>query len=79
MDFSWHFAPIHEKLTAIQAKRELKAINVSFDELPLIKYRDAAIQKMVDSGINIKLGDVIRITRDSKTGGKVPYYRKVIY
>ena len=79
MDFSWHFAPKHEKLTATQAKRQLKAINVSFDELPLIKYRDAAIRQLIDDGIDIKLGDVIRITRDSKTGGAIPYYRKVVY
>ena len=60
-------------------KRELKKINVTLEELPLIKYRDAAIQTLVESGEEVKIGDVIRITRDSKTGGEISYYRKVVY
>jgi len=79
MTFSWHFTPKHEKITATQAKRELKAINVTLEELPLIKYKDAAIQRLVEDGDEIKIGDVIRITRNSKTGGEIPYYRKVVY
>jgi len=79
MTFSWHFAPKHEKITATQAKRELKSINVTLEELPLIKYKDAAIQRLVEDGDEIKIGDVIRITRHSKTGGEIPYYRKVVY
>tara|TARA_B100000073_G_C23706941_1_gene562662 strand:+ start:1032 stop:1271 length:240 start_codon:yes stop_codon:yes gene_type:complete len=79
MAFSWHFTPKHEKLSESQAKRELKKINVTLEELPLIKYGDAAIQVLVNDGEEIKIGDVIRITRDSKTGGEIPYYRKVVY
>tara|TARA_B100001778_G_scaffold217619_1_gene180315 strand:+ start:321 stop:560 length:240 start_codon:yes stop_codon:yes gene_type:complete len=79
MTFSWHFTPKHEKISESQAKRELKKINVTLEELPLIKYRDAAIQTLVESGEEVKIGDVIRITRDSKTGGEISYYRKVVY
>ena len=79
MKFDWAFTPKHEKITDAQAKRELKAINVTLEELPLIKFKDAAIQVLVKDGEEIKIGDVIRITRHSKTGGEIPYYRKVVY
>ncbi len=79
MTFEWAFTPKHEKLSATQAKKELKAINVSFEELPLVKRTDPAIRQLLDEGVKIEVDDVIRITRSSKTGGEVPYYRRVIY
>ena len=79
MTFEWAFTPKHEKLSATQAKKELKAINVSFEELPLVRRTDPAIRKLLDEGVKIEVDDVIRITRSSKTGGEVPYYRRVIY
>ena len=79
MTFEWAFTPKHERLTASQAKKELKEINVSFEELPLIRRTDPAMKKLLEEGIKIEVDDVIRITRSSKTGGDVPYYRRVIY
>ena len=79
MRFEWNYAPKHTKLTPTQAKRELKAINVSLEEIPLIKYSDAAITKLVREGEKIQVNDVIRIDRNSKVGGIIPYYRRVIY
>ena len=79
MKFDWAFTPKHEKLSASQAKRQLKDINVSLDELPLIRRTDPAIMQLLEEGVTIEVDDVIKITRSSKTGGDVPYYRRVIY
>jgi len=79
MRFDWAFTPKHEKLSASQAKKQLKDINVSLDELPLIRRTDPAILQLLEEGVAIEVGDVIKITRSSKTGGDVPYYRRVIY
>tara|TARA_Y100000361_G_scaffold121941_1_gene114031 strand:+ start:903 stop:1142 length:240 start_codon:yes stop_codon:yes gene_type:complete len=79
MKFDWAFTPKHEKLSASQAKRQLKDINVSLDELPLIRRTDPAILQLLEEGVTIEVDDVIKITRSSKTGGDVPYYRRVIY
>ena len=73
MRFEWNHAPKHTKLTPTQAKRELKAINVSLEEIPLIKYSDAAITNLVEQGEDIQVNDVIKIVRNSKIGGEVPY------
>jgi len=79
MSFEWKHAPKHIKLTPAQTKKELKQINVSLEEIPLIKYSDAAITKLVKEGEDIQLNDVIKILRDSKVGGEIPYFRRVIY
>ena len=79
MRFDWAFTPKHEKLSASQAKKQLKDINVSLEELPLIRRTDPAILQLLEEGVKIEVDDVIRITRSSKTGGGVPYYRRVIY
>lgn len=79
MRFDWAFTPKHEKLSASQAKKQLKDINVSLDELPLIRRTDPAILQLLEEGVAIEVNDVIKITRSSKTGGDVPYYRRVIY
>ena len=79
MRFDWAFTPKHEKLSASQAKKQLKDINVSLEELPLIRRTDPAILQLLEEGVTIEVDDVIRITRSSKTGGDVPYYRRVIY
>ena len=79
MRFDWAFTPKHEKLSASQAKKQLKDINVSLDELPLIRRTDPAILQLLEEGVTIEVDDVIKITRCSKTGGDVPYYRRVIY
>jgi len=79
MSFEWKHAPKHIKLTPTQTKKELKQINVSLEEIPLIKYSDAAITKLVKEGEDIQLNDVIKILRNSKVGGEIPYFRRVIY
>ena len=75
----WKWAPVHERLTASTAKRELALLNLTLDELPLIRLSDPAIKLCVEEGQKIEVGDVIRITRNSKVGGEgYRYYRRVI-
>ena len=79
MSFAWNFTPKHKKMTPTTAKKELKAMNISLEELPLIKRSDAAIQILIEQGIEIDVDDVIKIMRSTKTGKEVPYYRRVVY
>ena len=76
----WYKTPKHEVLSAIQAKRELKQLDIAVEELPLIKLGDPALVDLVNStGAIIVPGDIIRISRNSNTGGEgFRYYRKVI-
>ena len=52
MKFEWKYSPKHEKLSASQAKKELKEISVSLDELPLIRRSDPAVRKLLDDGVD---------------------------
>ena len=38
----WYKTPKHEVLSATQAKRELKQLDIAIEELPLIKLGDPA-------------------------------------
>ena len=76
LSMAWYKAPKHEVLSALQAKRELK---LQVEELPLIKLSDAALIDLSNSGITIIPGDIVRVSRNSNTGGEgFRYYRKVI-
>ena len=76
---AWYRAPKHEVLSAFQAKRELKLLKLEIEELPLIKLSDAALIDLSNSGIIIIPGDIVRVSRNSNTGGEgFRYYRKVI-
>ena len=71
--------PEHKKISMTAAKRELKALNVTFEELPLIKITDPAIVDLISQGTSIEEGDIICILRNSKVAGEgYRYYRKVI-
>ncbi len=65
--------PEHSKLTKKEIQELLEKYNLSLNELPKIALTDPAI-----AGLNVKPGDVIKITRDSPTAGKSIYYRDVI-
>ncbi len=75
---TWVGLPKHEKLSMTATKRELKSAKLDMEELPLIKWSDKALEMLRNKGIEINAGDVVKITRESKTGGSVEYYRKVI-
>ncbi len=65
--------PKHEKLSEKEKKALLEKYNVSLTELPKIIKEDPAIEKL-----NVKEGDIIKITRKSETAGKAIFYRGVI-
>ncbi len=65
--------PEHSKLTKKEIQELLEEYNLSLNELPKIVSTDPAIERF-----NVKLGDVIKIIRDSPTAGKSIYYRVVI-
>jgi len=76
----WKYAPPHEKLTPTRWKRELRLLNIDYEELPLIVLRDPALMKLRNEGVDVDVGDVICITRKSKTFGEgSKYYRRVVY
>ena len=76
---AWYKSPTHEVLSIAQAKKELKVLKLLVEELPLIKIGDAALVDLANSGITIIPGDIIRVSRNSNTGGEgFRYYRKVI-
>jgi len=65
--------PKHEVLNEEEAKKILDAYKVSIDELPRISKQDPALK-----GLEVNIGDVIKIIRKSQTAGETVYYRAVI-
>lgn len=65
--------PKHIKMSEEKAELILKKYNISKKQLPKIKKTDAAIVQL-----NANPGDMIEITRDSRTVGKSDYYRVVV-
>ena len=64
--------PKHSKLTKQEIQELLEKYKIVLNDLPKILLTDPAIEKL-----NVKPGDVIKITRDSPTAGKSIYYRVV--
>lgn len=65
--------PKHEILSPEDAERILEFYRITPEELPKIKQDDPALAKL-----GAKIGNIIRITRNSPTAGKSFYYRVVI-
>ena len=68
-----NLVPTHEKLSDSEKEKVLKALSIEAKQLPKILKEDAAIIHL-----KVKDGDLIKITRDSKTAGVAIYYRVVI-
>lgn len=66
--------PLHEKINEKEKTELLNRYNITFKELPKISVKDPALR-----GMQLKQHDVIRITRDSPTAGKIYFYRGVMY
>ena len=66
-------SPTHEKLTDDEVEQLLKDYNVEYAKLPKISITDPSIDNL-----EVKLGDVIKISRKSPTSGNTVYYRMVI-
>ena len=78
MAMRWKHTPLHEVLTETQANRALKALKIRHEELPLIKYADAALVSLREGEQSTPIGSVVRITRKTVTAGDKFYYRRVI-
>ncbi len=65
--------PKHSKLSDSEKEKLLKRYNTNPKSLPRIIKSDPAIAKL-----GAKLGDVIKIERESQTAGKTVYYRVVV-
>ncbi|MBI2147394.1 DNA-directed RNA polymerase subunit H [Candidatus Woesearchaeota archaeon] len=65
--------PLHSKLGEKDKKELLKKYHITIRELPKIFATDAAI-----SSLDVKQGDIIKITRKSPTAGETVFYRGVL-
>ncbi len=74
LDVSDHEAvPDHRIMDDDEVEELLEKYDTEKDKLPKIQRTDAALKQM-----DVEIGDVIKITRDSPTAGESTYYRVVI-
>ncbi|MEX2724261.1 MAG: DNA-directed RNA polymerase subunit H [Candidatus Freyarchaeota archaeon] len=71
--FDHYLVPKHEIAQPEEYEKILKKYNIKKEELPKIKVSDPAIK-----AIGGNVGDIVKITRDSKTAGKTVIFRYVI-
>ena len=72
-ELTHELVPKHEKLSESEAKELLERYHVSNLELPKISRKDPGI-----AHLEVKSGDIVRITRVSDTAGEAVYYRVVV-
>lgn len=65
--------PKHEVLSAQDKARILEQYRVTEEEMPKIKKSDPGLD-----GLEVVVGDLIKITRKSPTAGMAVFYRIVI-
>lgn len=65
--------PPHRVMSEEEKNALLTKLNVSEFQLPSIKRKDPVIEN-----VKTKAGDIIEITRKSKTGKEYFYYRRVV-
>jgi len=67
------FQPKHEILSKEDAEKILKKFNVKTNQLPYIMSNDKGLEDL-----DVRPGDIIKITRKSPTAGESVYYRYVV-
>ena len=67
------YQPKHEILSHVDAEVILKKYNAKPSQLPYILIDDKGLE-----GIDVRPGDIIKITRKSPTSGESVYYRYVV-
>jgi DNA-directed RNA polymerase subunit H len=73
-DVSKHIlVPKHSKVSDSEKKKLFEKYNINGKELPRIFKEDPAIVKL-----SVKVGDIIKIERESQTAGVAKYYRVVV-
>ncbi len=65
--------PVHKKLSDAEKEQLCKDYFIQLQSLPKIMINDSAVVKLKP-----KVGDVIKIERESKTAGRTAYYRVII-
>jgi len=71
--FDHYLVPKHEIAGPEEYNEILERYNIKKEDLPRIKVSDPAIR-----AIGGKVGDIVKITRNSKTAGKTVVYRYVV-
>ncbi|MCF0225723.1 MAG: DNA-directed RNA polymerase subunit H [Methanobrevibacter sp.] len=69
--------PNHELMTDSEIEEELGDADFEIENLPKIKIDDPVVEDMQSRDINVKEGNILRITRDSQTAGTFVTYRIV--
>lgn len=67
------YQPKHEILSKAQAEEILQKYNTRPSQLPYIMINDKALEDL-----DVRPGDIIKITRKSATAGQSVYYRYVV-
>ena len=65
--------PKHTIISEDEKKALLEKHNINEVQLPKILHNDAAVK-----AIDAKIGDIVKIERNSPTAGKTVYYRIVV-
>lgn len=74
LDISKHrLVPEHEVLSEKDGEEVLKKYNITKGQMPKILISDPMVKKM-----KVDVGDIIKITRKSKTAGTSIFYRVVV-
>ena len=63
----------HARLNEDASEKLLKKYNIDKKQLPIIFNKDSAL-----TGMDVKPGDVIEITRESSTAKTIKYYRVIV-
>ena len=71
---SHRLVPKHDVLSQAEIEELFTSYKVSPQNLPVIFVNDASLV-----GMDVKMGDIIRITRSSPTAGTAVFYRRVSY
>ncbi|HJS64806.1 MAG TPA: DNA-directed RNA polymerase subunit H [Nitrososphaeraceae archaeon] len=67
------YQPKHEILSKEEAEQVMKKFNVRTNQLPYIMSNDKGLEDL-----DVRPGDILRITRKSPTAGESVYYRYVV-
>lgn len=67
------YQPKHEILSKIEAEEILKKYNTKPSQLPYMMTDDKGIEDL-----DVRPGDIVKITRRSATAGESVYYRYVV-
>jgi DNA-directed RNA polymerase subunit H len=74
LDIKGHIlVPKHSKLSEKDKKELMEKYHIDITALPKIFEKDSALQDL-----DVKIGDVVKISRKSPTAGETVFYRVVI-